>query len=88
MNSMLVAGNQERSIAPPVTLEEAELADVMACAYEDGTEWGNDVGWVYNIATEDVVTGFRLHRAGWRQWRTLERKLGGANNLIKLLNSS
>ncbi|XP_047079501.1 probable mixed-linked glucan synthase 9 [Lolium rigidum] len=71
INSMPAAGNQERSIASPATLQEtaatsAELADVMTCAYEDCTEWGNDVGWVYNIATEDVVTGFRLHRNGWR----------------------
>ncbi|CAM0952398.1 unnamed protein product [Alopecurus aequalis] len=69
INSMLAAANQERSIASPVTLQEtatAEVANVMTCAYEDGTEWGNDVGWVYSIATEDVVTGFRLHRNGWR----------------------
>uniref|UniRef100_A0ACD5ZBA2 Uncharacterized protein n=1 Tax=Avena sativa TaxID=4498 RepID=A0ACD5ZBA2_AVESA len=71
INSMPAAANQERSIASPATLQEtasvdAELASVMTCAYEAGTEWGNDVGWVYNIATEDVVTGFRLHRNGWR----------------------
>uniref|UniRef100_A0A0D9X059 Glycosyltransferase 2-like domain-containing protein n=1 Tax=Leersia perrieri TaxID=77586 RepID=A0A0D9X059_9ORYZ len=44
----------------------AELEDVAKCAYEDGTDWGRDVGWVYDVATEDVVTGFRLHRKGWR----------------------
>nr|CAB3458271.1 unnamed protein product [Digitaria exilis] len=57
-------------VTPPAsTLDErlaAELADVSTCAYEDGTEWGYGVGWVYNIATEDVVTGFRIHRKGWR----------------------
>nr|ABZ01581.1 cellulose synthase-like CslF9 [Hordeum vulgare] len=66
INSMPAAANQERSVPSPATVGEAELADAMTCAYEDGTEWGNDVGWVYNIATEDVVTGFRLHRTGWR----------------------
>ncbi|PNT68812.1 hypothetical protein BRADI_3g45515v3 [Brachypodium distachyon] len=66
VNSLPMAADQERSVATPVTLDEAELSDVMTCAYEDSTEWGNGVGWVYNIATEDVVTGFRLHRAGWR----------------------
>uniref|UniRef100_A0ACD5WMY3 Uncharacterized protein n=1 Tax=Avena sativa TaxID=4498 RepID=A0ACD5WMY3_AVESA len=66
INSVPAAANQERSLASPTTIvDETELASVMTGVYEDGTEWGNDVGWVYNIATEDVVTGFRLHRAGW-----------------------
>uniref|UniRef100_A0A0D9X063 Glycosyltransferase 2-like domain-containing protein n=1 Tax=Leersia perrieri TaxID=77586 RepID=A0A0D9X063_9ORYZ len=63
------ASNQERSITPPVTVDESvagELFALTACAYEDGTSWGRDVGWVYDIATEDVVTGFRMHRQGWR----------------------
>ncbi|KAL6856093.1 hypothetical protein ACP4OV_018895 [Aristida adscensionis] len=68
INSMLDGANQERSISP-VLFEESiknELTTLMTCAYEDGTSWGRDVGWVYNIATEDVVTGFRMHRQGWR----------------------
>jgi hypothetical protein len=43
----------------------SELVDVMACAYEVCTGWGKDVGWIYNIATEDIATGFRAHRQGW-----------------------
>lgn len=69
INSIPVAANQERSVMSPVSLDEpatTELADVMTCAYEDGTEWGDGVGWVYDMATEDAVTGFRLHRTGWR----------------------
>ncbi|CAO2209751.1 unnamed protein product [Urochloa humidicola] len=67
INSILDGVNQERSITP-MFLEEPvsdELSTLMTCAYEDGTPWGRDVGWVYNIATEDVVTGFRMHRQGW-----------------------
>ncbi|PWZ15869.1 Mixed-linked glucan synthase 2 [Zea mays] len=66
------AANQERSITPvsldddETTTVSSEVASLMTCAYEDGTTWGRDVGWVYNIATEDVVTGFRMHRQGWR----------------------
>ncbi|CAN6199383.1 unnamed protein product [Urochloa humidicola] len=55
-------------MAPPQPLDEsvvAELLDVMSCAYEAGTSWGRNIGWVYNIATEDVATGFRMHRQGW-----------------------
>uniref|UniRef100_J3MLW3 Glycosyltransferase 2-like domain-containing protein n=1 Tax=Oryza brachyantha TaxID=4533 RepID=J3MLW3_ORYBR len=69
VGSMLDGANQERSITPLAMLDESvtdDLAALTACSYEDGTSWGRDVGWVYDIATEDVVTGFRMHRQGWR----------------------
>uniref|UniRef100_A0A0E0I265 Glycosyltransferase 2-like domain-containing protein n=1 Tax=Oryza nivara TaxID=4536 RepID=A0A0E0I265_ORYNI len=69
VGTMLDGANQERSITPLAVLDESvagDLAALTACAYEDGTSWGRDVGWVYNIATEDVVTGFRMHQQGWR----------------------
>ena len=34
--------------------------------YEDGTEWGDRIGWIYGSVTEDVVTGYRMHNRGWR----------------------
>lgn len=34
--------------------------------YEDKTEWGDRVGWIYGSVTEDVVTGYRMHNRGWR----------------------
>ncbi|KAJ7524033.1 hypothetical protein O6H91_18G073800 [Diphasiastrum complanatum] len=46
------------------TLREA--ISVISCFYEDRTEWGNRVGWIYGSVTEDVVTGFRMHNRGWR----------------------
>lgn len=36
------------------------------CRYEDKTEWGDRVGWIYGSVTEDVVTGYRMHNRGWR----------------------
>jgi mixed-linked glucan synthase len=68
INSMLDAANQERSMIGMLFEDsiDDELSTLMTCAYEDGTLWGRDVGWVYNIATEDVVTRFRMHRQGWR----------------------
>ncbi|CAL5062254.1 unnamed protein product [Urochloa decumbens] len=65
INSVPLATHHERPVAPPASID-GELAAVATCAYEDGTGWGDGVGWVYNIATEDVVTGFRIHRKGWR----------------------
>jgi mixed-linked glucan synthase len=46
------AANQERSITPvfldddETTTISSEVASLMTCAYEDGTTWGRDVGWV------------------------------------------
>lgn len=44
----------------------AEAVSVVTCFYEDKTEWGRRVGWIYGSITEDVVTGFRMHNRGWR----------------------
>ncbi|KAL5560954.1 hypothetical protein UlMin_030701 [Ulmus minor] len=44
----------------------AEAVSVISCFYEDKTEWGKRVGWIYGSVTEDVVTGYRMHNRGWR----------------------
>lgn len=54
---------------PRVLLEApvvAEAISVISCWYEDKTEWGQQVGWIYGSVTEDVVTGYRMHNRGWR----------------------
>ncbi|KAK1697747.1 hypothetical protein QYE76_014444 [Lolium multiflorum] len=68
VNSMPDAAVQERSITPVLVDEQLsnDLATLMTCAYDERSSWGRDVGWVYDIATEDVATGFRMHRQGWR----------------------
>ena len=43
----------------------AEAINVISCWYEDKTEWGLRVGWIYGSVTEDVVTGYRMHNRGW-----------------------
>ncbi|CAK9316093.1 unnamed protein product [Citrullus colocynthis] len=43
----------------------AESVSVISCWYEDKTEWGERVGWIYGSVTEDVVTGYRMHNRGW-----------------------
>ncbi|XP_062225650.1 cellulose synthase-like protein H1 [Phragmites australis] len=40
--------------------------EVSASNYEIGTCWGQEVGWVYGSVTEDILTGQRIHAAGWR----------------------
>ena len=44
----------------------AEAISTISCWYEDKTEWGRSVGWIYGSVTEDVVTGYRMHNRGWR----------------------
>ncbi|XP_065862855.1 cellulose synthase-like protein D1 [Euphorbia lathyris] len=44
----------------------AEAVAVVSCWYEDKTEWGEKIGWIYGSVTEDVVTGYRMHNRGWR----------------------
>ncbi|CAL5188447.1 unnamed protein product [Lathyrus oleraceus] len=53
-----------RDLLDPATV--AEAINVISCWYEDKTEWGDRVGWIYGSVTEDVVTGFRMHNRGWR----------------------
>ncbi|KAJ7948134.1 Cellulose synthase-like protein [Quillaja saponaria] len=38
---------------------------VSSSCYDHNTGWGNQVGWIYGSATEDVVTGMRIHAKGW-----------------------
>ncbi|KAG8362624.1 hypothetical protein BUALT_BualtUnG0057000 [Buddleja alternifolia] len=43
-----------------------EAIHVISCGYEDKTEWGKEIGWIYGSVTEDILTGFKMHSHGWR----------------------
>jgi len=68
LKSVLAALNQERGITPP-NLDDssfvAEMTTVVSASFDIGTDWGRGVGYIYKIATEDMVTGFRIHGQGW-----------------------
>uniref|UniRef100_N1QYI5 Putative mixed-linked glucan synthase 7 n=1 Tax=Aegilops tauschii TaxID=37682 RepID=N1QYI5_AEGTA len=54
---------------PPRSFDGAAVGEATAlvsCGYEDRTVWGRDIGWIYGTVTEDVATGFCMHRRGWR----------------------
>ncbi|RVW51179.1 putative cellulose synthase A catalytic subunit 6 [Vitis vinifera] len=53
-----------KSASPASLLKEA--IHVISCGYEDKTEWGKEVGWIYGSVTEDILTGFKMHCHGWR----------------------
>ncbi|KAH7520772.1 cellulose synthase A catalytic subunit 2 [UDP-forming] [Ziziphus jujuba] len=50
--------------SPAYLLQEA--IQVISCGYEDKTDWGKEVGWIYGSVTEDILTGFKMHCHGWR----------------------
>ncbi|MQL70937.1 hypothetical protein Taro_003264, partial [Colocasia esculenta] len=43
----------------------SEAVSVISCWFEDKTQWGDRIGWIYGSVTEDVVTGYRMHNRGW-----------------------
>ncbi|KAK1310671.1 Cellulose synthase A catalytic subunit 6 [UDP-forming] [Acorus calamus] len=43
-----------------------EALHAISRGYEDKTEWGKEVGWIYGSVTEDILTGFKMHCHGWR----------------------
>ncbi|KAL6643273.1 hypothetical protein ACP70R_021454 [Stipagrostis hirtigluma subsp. patula] len=61
---------QRGTASPPCCLLDAaviaEATELVSCGYEERTAWGRDVGWAYGTVTEDVATGFCVHRRGWR----------------------
>ncbi|KAF8392142.1 hypothetical protein HHK36_022484 [Tetracentron sinense] len=43
-----------------------EAIHVISCGYEEKTEWGKEVGWIYGSVAEDILTGFKMHCRGWK----------------------
>ncbi|KAJ0111912.1 hypothetical protein Patl1_01723 [Pistacia atlantica] len=43
-----------------------EAIHVISCGYEEKTEWGKEIGWIYGSVTEDILTGFKMHYRGWK----------------------
>ncbi|KAH6775011.1 hypothetical protein C2S52_012572 [Perilla frutescens var. hirtella] len=50
---------------PSVVLPK-ELQLLASCAYDNDTEWGEEVGYRYFTVVEDVITSLQLHCSGWR----------------------
>ncbi|GJM97184.1 hypothetical protein PR202_ga14091 [Eleusine coracana subsp. coracana] len=63
-STLLENGGTLKSASPASLLKEA--IHVISCGYEDKTDWGKDIGWIYGSVTEDILTGFKMHCHGWR----------------------
>ncbi|KAJ3694203.1 hypothetical protein LUZ60_009683 [Juncus effusus] len=62
-STFMVQGGIPPSTNPASLLKEA--IHVISCGYEDKTEWGKEIGWIYGSVTEDILTGFKMHARGW-----------------------
>ncbi|KAJ1295263.1 hypothetical protein BS78_01G210200 [Paspalum vaginatum] len=58
-------GLPQGAAADPAALIK-EAIHVISCGYEEKTEWGKEIGWIYGSVTEDILTGFKMHCRGWR----------------------
>ncbi|XP_058072785.1 cellulose synthase A catalytic subunit 3 [UDP-forming]-like isoform X2 [Magnolia sinica] len=63
-STLMENGGVPQSATPESLLKEA--IHVISCGYEDKTEWGSEIGWIYGSVTEDILTGFKMHARGWR----------------------
>ncbi|TQD79138.1 hypothetical protein C1H46_035298 [Malus baccata] len=63
-SAVLENGGIPEDVSSASLLKEA--IQVISCGYEDKTEWGKEVGWIYGSVTEDILTGFKMHCHGWR----------------------
>ncbi|KAL1815129.1 hypothetical protein DCAR_0519358 [Daucus carota subsp. sativus] len=63
--STLIENGGTITTASPASLLK-ESIHVISCGYEDKTEWGKEIGWIYGSVTEDILTGFKMHCHGWR----------------------
>ncbi|KAL9316756.1 hypothetical protein ACSQ67_017757 [Phaseolus vulgaris] len=50
------------------TIDEVNEASkaLATCTYEEGTQWGKEMGLVYGIAVEDIATGLVISCRGWK----------------------
>ncbi|KAK9291279.1 hypothetical protein L1049_009468 [Liquidambar formosana] len=63
-STLMEHGGVPESATPENLLKEA--IHVISCGYEDRTDWGSEIGWIYGSVTENILTGFKMHARGWR----------------------
>ncbi|CAN6689377.1 unnamed protein product [Malus baccata var. baccata] len=67
-------GSVPPSSSPSVMLKEA--THVITCGYEDKTEWGLEIGWIYIFITENNLRGFKMHSSSWRSFSIKKKEPG------------
>ncbi|XP_078169561.1 quillaic acid 3-O-glycosyltransferase CSL1-like isoform X1 [Carex rostrata] len=55
----------EQRIATYVNSLKDNILSLASCEYENDTQWGEQIGFLYGSVVEDYFTGFHLHFRGW-----------------------
>ncbi|XP_011628193.2 cellulose synthase A catalytic subunit 7 [UDP-forming] [Amborella trichopoda] len=63
-STLMEDGGLPEGTNPSALVKEA--IHVISCGYEEKTEWGKEIGWIYGSVTEDILTGFKMHCRGWK----------------------
>ncbi|OVA01393.1 Cellulose synthase [Macleaya cordata] len=67
-STLMENGGVAESANPSTLIKEA--IHVISCGYEEKTEWGKEIGWIYGSVTEDILTGCTRFSGGHLdQWR-------------------
>ncbi|KFK35562.1 hypothetical protein AALP_AA4G007000 [Arabis alpina] len=60
-------GEEEKEIEKLQEALELELIKPLAsCTYEEGSQWGKEMGLIYGYPVEDVITGLAIQCRGWK----------------------
>ncbi|XP_057797035.1 probable cellulose synthase A catalytic subunit 3 [UDP-forming] [Salvia miltiorrhiza] len=53
----------------------SEAIHVIGCGYEEKTDWGKEVGWMYGSSrAKDMLTGYKMQCRGWRSIYCVPRR--------------
>ncbi|KAJ1385655.1 Cellulose synthase [Sesbania bispinosa] len=63
-STLMEGGGLPKGINSRLLIKEA--IHVISCGYEDKTEWGKEIGWIYGSVTEDILTWFKMHCRRWK----------------------
>ncbi|XP_031270406.1 cellulose synthase-like protein E1 isoform X2 [Pistacia vera] len=67
--------NNDREVEESAVVLEESCKVLASCSYEENTLWGKEMGLMYDIPVEDIMTGLAIQCRGWRSiYHTPERK--------------
>ncbi|KAK6932710.1 Cellulose synthase [Dillenia turbinata] len=75
-STLMEKGGLPDSANPSTLIKEA--IHVISCGYEEKTEWGKEMGWIYGSVTEDILTGVKMHCRGWRSIYCMPQRFKGS----------
>ncbi|GLJ38334.1 hypothetical protein SUGI_0780720 [Cryptomeria japonica] len=60
-------GLLDELITGPSSLINKVLSSI-SYSFEENTEWGKEIGWIYGSVTDPILTGMKMHARGWRPY--------------------